>query len=65
MIEIAGCEPQKFKPVCSAIDKLDKISWQEVETELIEEKGLSVDQTTKLKLFVNNRGQIENLLENL
>jgi len=40
MIELAGCPKDKFKSICSSIDKLDKETWENVEKELIEEKGL-------------------------
>lgn len=39
MIQIAGIPHDKFKTVCSTIDKLDKSPWIEVEKELIEKKG--------------------------
>lgn len=41
IIECALCEPQKFKSICSSIDKLDKEPWSEVSRELLVEKGLS------------------------
>lgn len=30
----------KFRPICSAIDKLDKEPWSTVRAEMVEEKGL-------------------------
>jgi len=41
-----------FKSICSSIDKLDKAPWEEVESELLNQKGLTKDQTSKLKEFV-------------
>lgn len=41
IVECSECEPQKFKTICSSIDKLDKESFEDVAKELIEEKGLS------------------------
>ncbi|VDN09625.1 unnamed protein product [Dibothriocephalus latus] len=35
-----GVPPEKFTAACSAVDKLDKLPWEEVRKELIEEKGL-------------------------
>jgi hypothetical protein len=32
--------PQKFRAICSAIDKLDKEPWEEVRREMTEDKGL-------------------------
>jgi len=41
IIELSGCDASKFKTICSSIDKLDKLSWEEVEEELIQQKGLT------------------------
>lgn len=30
MLDLAGVPPQKFRPICSAIDKLDKEPWEAV-----------------------------------
>lgn len=30
MLDIAGVPPQRFRPICSAIDKLDKEPWEVV-----------------------------------
>lgn len=35
MIAEAGCDAQKFKTICSSIDKMDKIKWEGVKAELI------------------------------
>jgi hypothetical protein len=35
-----GVPPQKFRAICSAIDKLDKEPWEEVRREMVEDKGL-------------------------
>jgi histidyl-tRNA synthetase len=53
IIELAGCDKSKFKSICSSIDKLDKMSWEQVETELIDQKGLTKEMTDKLYFFVN------------
>lgn len=31
---------EKFRPICSAVDKLDKSPWSEVRREMVHEKGL-------------------------
>ena len=41
MINEAGCNPDMFKSICSSIDKLDKMSWEEVREELVKTKGVS------------------------
>ena len=35
MIDEAGCSHEMFKTICSSIDKLDKMPWNEVQAELI------------------------------
>lgn len=30
ILDICGCPAEKFRPICSAIDKLDKTEWPEV-----------------------------------
>ena len=37
---VAGVPPHKFRSICSAVDKLDKESWEEVRREMVEDKGL-------------------------
>lgn len=36
MVKLAGAPLDKFKTICSSIDKLDKQPWEEVKKELIE-----------------------------
>ena len=40
IFEICGVPIEKFRPICSAVDKLDKLSWEEVKTEMVDDKGL-------------------------
>ena len=40
IFEIAGVPAEKFRPICSAVDKLDKAPWEEVRRELVEESNL-------------------------
>ncbi|CAD6193506.1 unnamed protein product [Caenorhabditis auriculariae] len=55
MFAVAGIPADKFKTICSSVDKLDKTPWAEVEEEMIKEKGLNSEQTTKLGAFVRFR----------
>jgi len=41
MVQMAGISQDKFKGVCSTVDKLDKVPWAEVRKELIEKKGVT------------------------
>ncbi|CBJ27242.1 Histidyl-tRNA Synthetase Similar to Histidine Ammonia-Lyase [Ectocarpus siliculosus] len=53
ILDICGCPPEKFRSICSAIDKLDKMDWAEVRQEMVEEKGLAPDSADKIGGFVN------------
>ncbi len=43
---------QKFRPICSAIDKLDKEPWSEVRREMVEDKGLPPAVADRIGEFV-------------
>lgn len=64
MFEACGVAVDKFRTVCSSVDKLDKSPWEEVRREMIEEKGLSADQADKIGEYVQLNGGIE-LVEKL
>ena len=54
IFEICGVPPEKFRPICSAVDKLDKAPWEEVRREMVEEKGLDMASADKIGSFVLN-----------
>ena len=56
IIEVAGANLERFKTICSSIDKLDKQPWEEVCEELIEEKGIAKEVADRLGPIVQNRG---------
>lgn len=43
LVQEAGCDAERFKIICSSIDKLDKQIWSQIELELIN-KGLTKQQ---------------------
>ena len=45
MMKLCGVPAGKFRTICSAIDKLDKESWDTVRAEMVDEKGLSPEVT--------------------
>ena len=45
----------KFRTICSAVDKLDKEPWSKVKTEMVEDKGLDVEVADKIGVFVVQR----------
>ncbi|CAH2072609.1 unnamed protein product, partial [Thlaspi arvense] len=65
MLEICGVPPEKFRTICSSIDKLDKQSFEQVKKEMVEEKGLSPETADRIGTFVKERGQPMELLSKL
>jgi histidyl-tRNA synthetase len=65
MLDIAGVPPQKFRAICSAIDKLDKEPWEDVRAEMTEEKGLPGPVADRIGEFVVLRGAPRELLAKL
>eukprot|EP01083_Nonionella_stella_P021787 60328_1 len=52
IMEISGVPPTKFRTICSAIDKLDKLSWEQVKEEMVSEKGLAPEVADRIWQFV-------------
>ena len=65
MLDIAGVPPQKFRAICSAIDKLDKEPWSAVKAEMVEDKGLAEAVADKIGEMVVLRGRPLELLAKL
>lgn len=59
LFEVCGVPQDKFKTICSAIDKLDKCSWDEVKDEMCKEKGLEEKVADRIGQFVRLNGSIE------
>lgn len=57
VIEVAGAPIERFKTICSSIDKLDKEPWEKVADELINQKGISKEAVDNLEGIVQNRGK--------
>lgn len=62
IFEICGVPEEKFRPICSAVDKLDKAPWTEVQEEMVVEKGLPVHVAERIGTFVCHSGQPKELL---
>lgn len=54
-----GVLQEKFRAVCSSIDKLDKSPWSEVKNELVEEKGLDESIAERIGTYVSRSGGVE------
>ena len=52
IFETCGVPPALFRPICSAVDKLDKLPWEAVFLEMTEEKGLDPQVAAKIQQFV-------------
>ena len=57
IIQLAGCDQNKFKTICSSLDKLDKETWDYVQNELINQKGLTLEMCSKLQKYVQYKGE--------
>lgn len=58
MFKVSGVPEEKFKPVCSAIDKLDKLSWDEVKKELCSEKGINETVADIIGNYTSKSGDV-------
>ncbi|CAD7678950.1 unnamed protein product [Nyctereutes procyonoides] len=64
MFAICGVPDSKFRTICSSVDKLDKVSWEEVKNEMVEEKGLAPEVADHIGDYVQQHGGIS-LVEQL
>ncbi|KAG8439066.1 hypothetical protein GDO86_005319 [Hymenochirus boettgeri] len=58
ILTVCGVPETKFKTVCTSIDKLDKISWDSVRNELIEDKNLKPEIVDQIGEYVQLNGGI-------
>ncbi|CAH9118762.1 unnamed protein product, partial [Cuscuta europaea] len=65
MLAICGVPKEKFRTICSSIDKLDKQSFEQIKKEMVGEKGLSEETADKIGTFVKERGSPLELLQKL
>lgn len=61
MFAACGVPDDKFRTICSAVDKLDKTFWEDVRAEMVDEKGLSPEAADKIGYFVKFSGGIDTL----
>ncbi|XP_074958439.1 histidine--tRNA ligase, cytoplasmic-like isoform X5 [Phalacrocorax aristotelis] len=61
---ICGVPESKFITTCSTVDKLDKVPWEEVKSEMVEEKGLSPEAADYIGEYVQLHGGLD-LVERL
>lgn len=59
---VAGVPEDKTRAISSAVDKLDKLSWNEVKQEMVEQKGLPESVADQIGQFVQKRGSLVDML---
>uniref|UniRef100_A0A8C5XPP6 Histidine--tRNA ligase, cytoplasmic n=1 Tax=Microcebus murinus TaxID=30608 RepID=A0A8C5XPP6_MICMU len=64
MFAICGVPDSKFRTICSSVDKLDKVSWDEVKNEMVGEKGLAPEVADRIGDYVQQHGGVS-LVEQL
>ncbi|KAF3343341.1 hypothetical protein VdG2_08491 [Verticillium dahliae VDG2] len=64
LFAVAGVPDDKIRPISSAVDKLDKMSWDEVKKEMVE-KGLSEEAAEHVGLYVQRSGTMREMLSSL
>ncbi|EFA82934.1 histidine-tRNA ligase [Heterostelium album PN500] len=62
---ICGVPEDKFRSICSAVDKLDKSPWDEVRKEMVDVKHLDPAVADKIKTFVEMNGKPFEMLERI
>lgn len=62
MFAVAGVPEDKIRSISSAVDKLDKLPWEEVRKEMVEQKGLQEDVADQVGRFVQNKGDLRKML---
>jgi histidyl-tRNA synthetase len=65
ILELCGVPADKFRTICSAVDKLDKEPWSEVRREMVEDKGLTGDVADRIGEFVVLKGKPWDLYKSL
>jgi len=63
MFEVCGVPEDKIRTISSAVDKLDKLPWDEVRKEMVEAKGLDEHVADRIRTYVTRKGGRELLQE--
>ncbi|XP_061442594.1 histidine--tRNA ligase, cytoplasmic [Rhineura floridana] len=64
MFAACGVPDSKFRTACSSVDKLDKMTWEDVKSEMVGEKGLSPEVADHIGEYVRLNGGLS-LIEQL
>lgn len=52
MFAVCGVPESKFRTICSSMDKLDKMSWEDVRLEMVAGKGLAPEVADRIGDYV-------------
>ncbi|XP_032281082.1 probable histidine--tRNA ligase, mitochondrial [Phoca vitulina] len=58
LLAVCGVPESKFHGICSSIDKLDKISWNDVRHEMVAKKGLAPEVADRIGDYVQCHGGV-------
>nr|XP_057919519.1 histidine--tRNA ligase isoform X2 [Doryrhamphus excisus] len=59
MFAVCGVPDDKFRTICSTVDKLDKLPWEDVKREMVNEKGLSEEAANQIGEYVSMQGGMD------
>ncbi|XP_029368365.1 histidine--tRNA ligase isoform X6 [Echeneis naucrates] len=59
MFAVCGVPIDKFRTICSTVDKLDKMAWADVKKEMVNEKGLSEEVADQIGEYVSMQGGMD------
>ncbi|KAL7868300.1 hypothetical protein SRHO_G00096840 [Serrasalmus rhombeus] len=59
MFAVCGVPDEKFRTICSTVDKLDKMLWEDVKNEMVKEKGLSEEVADQIGEYVSMQGGMD------
>lgn len=62
---ICGVPEDKFRTICSSVDKLDKTFWEDVKAEMIDEKGLDESVADAIGKYIAINGRPTEVIEKL
>lgn len=62
MFAVCGVPADKMRSISSAVDKLDKMPWEEVKKEMLE-KGLEADVADKIGVYTQHSGSLKTIVD--
>lgn len=66
ILDLSNVSSDKFKTICSSIDKLDKESWEVVKKKMIDVKGLALEQADNIgKIVLQSNDNVWELYQEL